>query len=310
MNANTEPVLKPSTFRHFKTVGIVNDVPEGRGFWNPVDLAIAPDGRIYVQNRGPAGGSRVSVCNLAEDYLDEFASYGTGEGQMTLPTAIALDSGGRVYVADEHTHSVSVFTDSGEFVSRWGYHGSGPGMLNGPAGIAIDADDTVYLTDQYEHRVQQFTTDGEYIQGWDEMGSANGQLNMPWGISLDSGGNVWVADWRNDRIQKFASDSIFLATYGETGEGDGRFRRPSSVAVDTSGYIYVADWGNERVQVLDPDGRHEATLLGQAEESIWAREFFDANPEEQRTRELSDMNPIPDPHETPYSLASRSEGLF
>jgi len=41
----------------------------------------------------------------------------------------------------------------------------------------------------------------------------------------------------------------------------------------------VADWGNERVQILQPDGTHLATLLGDATLSKWAQEFLEASPD-------------------------------
>ena len=255
---------KPFALHYLKTIGFLNDLAEGRGFWHPVDLAIAHDGRIYVQNRGSRGGSRVGVCNMDEDYLNEFGSYGTGDGEMTLPTAIALDSQGRVYVTDEDTHRVSVFDDLGPIHRQVGRvrQQTGPVRRSGRRGRWHRRQ--CVLTDQNNHRVQMFTADGQYLLGWGAFGEGDGELNMPWGISVDPDDNVWVADWRNDRIQKFGPEGTFLASYGEPGDGDGQFHRPSSVAVDRDGYIFVADWGNERVQVLGPDGAHRVTLEGQA----------------------------------------------
>ena len=105
---------------------------------------------------------------------------------------------------------------------------------------------------------------------------------MPWGITLDSDGNVYVADWSNDRVQKFTPDGQPLGVIGESGDGDGQLNRPSDMAVDGDGNVYVTDWGNERVQVFGPDGGFLLALRGQATESKWAEEFFEANVDEKR----------------------------
>jgi DNA-binding beta-propeller fold protein YncE len=295
--------------KYFKTIGLVNNQSTGRGFANPIDLAVSADGRILVLNRGAPIFTRVGVCNLDEDYLYEIGSMGDGDGQFKLPTALALDSRERVFIADEYHHRISVFDISGKYLGRWGEHGSGEGQLDGPAGLAIDANDNVWITDQRNHRLQKFTADGLFIAQCGEKGDGDGQLDLPWGIALDAGGGIYVADWRNDRIQQFSPDGHFMASFGEL--GGGQFHRPSGVAVDSEGRIYVADWGNERVQVLAADGGHLLTLRGEATLSMWAEEFFAANPDEAVERERSDLVPeLPPQYNTPYLVSSQTESYF
>ncbi len=305
------PAARTFTISYLKTIGIVNNQPIGRGFANPCDLVVSRDGRIFVLNRGGGGLSRVGICNLDEDYLGEFGSYGDADGQFKLPTSIALDSQERVYVADEYHHRISIFEPSGKFLAKWGVLGSAPGELNGPSGIAFDGQDNMYVVDQHNHRVQKFTADGQYLAHWGEFGQREGQFNMPWGICVGPDGNVYVADWRNDRIQKFSPEGRFLASFGGPGQSDGQFHRPSAVAVDSEGYIYVADWGNQRVQVLDPRGRLVMKLRGQATLSKWAEEFFLANPDEKRERDKANLIPELPPHlRTPYHESSQIEPYF
>ena len=300
---------------YVKTIGIVNNGSNGRGFANPYDLAVSKDGRVFVLNRCDPprmAAIRIGICNLDEDYLGEFG-YGTGsgDGQFVLPVAMAFDSEERLYVSDEYNHRITVFDTEGTFLSKWGVHGSGDGELDGPAGIAIDAEDNVYVVDQNNHRVQRFTSDGRHLLQWGEFGDGDGQFNMPWGVALDSGGDVYVADWRNDRVQKFTADGRFLASFGGSGHGDGEFVRPSSVAVDPEGHIYVADWGNERVQVLGADGAFRLKLSGQATVSKWAEEFFASNPDEVVVRQKANLVPHLPPHlNTPYHISSQTEPYF
>ena len=114
----TQTATKPLTLEYVKTIGLTTNQPTGRGFAHPVGLVIAPDGTMFVLNRGLIGGgwpnlARVGVFTYDEEYLDEFGSFGTGDGQFQFVTAIAMDSRERIYVADEYVHRISVFDRSG-----------------------------------------------------------------------------------------------------------------------------------------------------------------------------------------------------
>ena len=298
--------------RYSHTLGIV--AMEGRGFSNPVDLAVSSDGRIYVLSRtNPAQtyGIRIGMLSLDSEYFGDFGSYGEGDGQFVWPVALAFDSKDRLYLSDERNHRITVFDKSGRFLSKWGAHGTADGHLNGPAGIAFDADDNIYVSDHLNHRIQKFTGDGSFLLAWGREGAGPGQLNLPWGLTVDSEGYVYVADWRNDRIQKFAPDGEFVVELGEPGTGDGQFNRPSGVAVDSEGQIYVADWGNERVQVLGPDGAFLFKLRGESGLSKWAHEFYSTNMDEKEARDASVLVPkLTERELAPYDESARIEQYF
>ncbi|MCY4652280.1 MAG: NHL repeat-containing protein, partial [Dehalococcoidia bacterium] len=137
-----------ATIEYVKTIGIVNNGDNGRGFANPYDIAFGPDNQIYVLNRcdpARAKAIRIGVCNLDEDYLFEFGNgYGDGEGQFIWPVAIAFDSSNRLFITDEFNHRVTVFDASGDYITHWGEKGGEAGQFNGPAGIAVDKEDNIY----------------------------------------------------------------------------------------------------------------------------------------------------------------------
>jgi len=302
-----EPFLK-----YLDTVGLATML--GRGFYYPVDTAIDSDGQLYVVSRsieGDARGTRITVCDLDHEYYGTFGEFGEGDGQFIYPTAVAVDSHGRVFVSDEHLNRITVFDQSRDFASRWGVPGAGPGELDGPSGLVFDVDDNLYVVDHRNHRIQKFTADGTFLLGFGSEGDGDGELSYPWGLAVGPSGDVYVADWHNDRVQKFSPDGGFLASYGSSGRGDGEFHRPSGVTVDGDGNIYVCDWGNERVQVLDPDGGFVTKLMGEATESKWTRDFLDTNVEESEARAKSDLDKdidffVDDPHER----SSHIEKLF
>ena len=288
---------------------------EGRGFSNPVDLAISSDGRMYVLSRTNSAqpyGIRVGICNIDSEYFGHFGSYGSGDGQFIWPTALAIDGRDQLYLADEYNNRITVFDGAGGFLRKWdGTEGSEDGRLNGPSGIVCDGDDNLYVVEHLSNRIRKLAPDGRQLLSWGEEGAGDGQFNLPWGVGLDSVGNVYVTDWRNDRIQKFTAEGDHLATFGESGHGDGQFHRPSGVAVDSEGYVYVADWGNERVQVLAPDGGFVQMLRGEATLSKWAEEFYEANEDEKLARDQSILVPeLSAKVDTPHEESARIEHYF
>ena len=299
--------------KYSRTVGMTT--MRGRGFYYPVDSAMARDGRIYVVNRSseraPADTVRVTMLNMDGEYFDVFGAGGDGEGEFLWPSGIALDGDGRVYISDEHLHRITVFTASGDFVFSWGAHGSGEGELDSPSGLAFDLDDNILVSDARNHRVQRFTKNGVFLSAFGGAGSGEGELDMPWGLTTNADGDVFVADWGNDRVQRFSSKGRFISQYGGSGRGDGQFLKPASVAVDTKGYVYVADWGNERVQVLDADGRFMQQLRGEATHSKWAEDFLGINVEEAAARARANLEPdIEFFNDDPHEQSSHIEKLF
>jgi DNA-binding beta-propeller fold protein YncE len=287
--------LTQDLYRYSHTIGFY--AQNGRGFNNPVDVARGRDGVLYVLNRAGSDVElrmlykRVTMCTLDEDYLGEFSSGGTEDGQLMWPAAITIDAEGNVYISDEALHRISIFDAQGRFLGKWGVRGSGAGMFDRPAGLAFDQDQHLLVVDGLNNRIQRYTKDGRFMGQWGTGGRGPGELNLPWGIAVDRAGAVYVADWRNDRIQKFDAQGGFLASYGTSGRGDGEFSRPSGVAVDAEGNIYIADWGNERVQVLGPDGGFLAKFRGESGLSKWGESYFIANQDELEERRKANLEP-------------------
>ena len=287
---STHSKSRTASYEYIKTIG--NAAAPGQiGFRNPVDVALGQRGLLYVLNHAAENtpnGKRVAKCTIDEEnFLGEFGTFGTEDGQFSWPNSLAVDRDGDVYVSDEWLHRVSVFDPDGIFRHKWGVQGTGDGQWDRPAGLAFDGDENLLVVDSLNHRVQKFTKDGKFLTKWGGPGKGEGEFDSPWGIALDGPGNVYIADWRNDRVQKFTGDGKFLLQLGSRGNGEGELNRPSGVAVDQQGYIYVTDWGNDRVQVFDGDGKPVTQLFGDSGLSKWGVDRLSTNPEnmlEQRAR--------------------------
>lgn len=290
-----------AAIRYSHTVGSLSN--QGRGFQNPVDVALDSQGVMYVLNRaGPElpirlPYKRISMCTVDEEFLGEFGAGGTGPGEFWWPSSLAFDSRDRLYVTDEALNRVTVFSATGEVLDIWGEEGPAPGQLSLPSGVAADADGNLLIADSGNHRIQEFAPDGSFLDAWGGPGDGEGQFNAPWGIAIDRQGAVYVSDWGNDRIQKFDARGRYLAQLPPPGahsaNGD-HIHRPAGLCVDAEGIIYVADWGNERVAVMSPDGELLAALRGESQTPTWANEYFQANPEEGALRLQAELSPAVD----------------
>ena len=82
----TQPATKLFQLDYVKTIGIVNNGTNGRGFANPYDAAIAKDGRIFVLNRcdpGRAKAIRIGICNLDEECVHALGKNAKIAGSKT-----------------------------------------------------------------------------------------------------------------------------------------------------------------------------------------------------------------------------------
>jgi hypothetical protein len=100
--------------------------------------------------------NRVQVFTNTGTFLRAWGNHGSGDGQFDLPSGIAVDSSGNVYVADRDNYRVQVFNNAGVFLGKWGSFGSGDGQFLYPWGIAIDSIGNVYVLDFGNYRVQVF----------------------------------------------------------------------------------------------------------------------------------------------------------
>lgn len=111
---------------------------------------------------------RVYVFNLKGEYVREFGADGVGGGQLSLPTGIAVDSIGNVYVTDLENNEVSIFDGNDLYVSSFSTLGGGQvnGKLISPTDIEIDQFDNGYVVDFNNSRIQIFDSSGVWQRGW------------------------------------------------------------------------------------------------------------------------------------------------
>ena len=223
-------------------IGAVGDAPgefsfEASDAGQQGGVDIGPDDLIYVAD---ALNNRVQVFDRDYQFLREWGSAGTGEGQFNLPTDI-LVANDQVYVSDIGNNRVQIFTLDGEFVSQFGSFGTGEGQFNAPADLAADGNGNIYVGEWAGARIQLFRADGTYVG----LFLDSSQFIEVWGLDIDPQGNVLAVDAAGgaEKLMVFDPLGNLIAEYGKADIGESGY--PVSVAVHTDGSIYVIIWEPE-----------------------------------------------------------------
>jgi len=110
-------------------------------FSGPCDVAIAPNGDIFVAD-GHGGDTNARVVKFTKDgkYVKEWGKKGTGQGEFDTLHSMAMDSKGRLFVADRGNSRIQIFDQDGKFLAEWKQFGR-------PSGLYITKNDTLYSVD-------------------------------------------------------------------------------------------------------------------------------------------------------------------
>jgi len=128
----------------------------GPGQFNlPRDIAVGPDGRLYVVD---GANFRVQVFTADGTFITSFGSIGAYPGQFSRPKGVDTDPAGNIYVTDTAFGNFQIFDPQGRLLLYVGTRSETmqPARYMLPAGIAIDEDGRVYMVDQFFRKVDVF----------------------------------------------------------------------------------------------------------------------------------------------------------
>jgi DNA-binding beta-propeller fold protein YncE len=188
----------------------------------------------------------------APAFLTAWGTRGQDPGQFNIPSQLAVDASGTVYVTDTYNNRVQGFSATGTFLIQFGL----TSPLDFPRGIALGAGGTLYVGEDLCRCIQVYTPAGGLLAQWPNAisGWPLGSWFNPQGLTVDAQNRVYIADRGNHRLVVCSSDGAFLSTWGGLGSAAGYFNFPSAVAVAPNGIIYVLDMLNNRIQVFDGAG--------------------------------------------------------
>ena len=190
----------------------------------PHGVAVDASGTLYVADTFNHTIRKItpdgSVTTLAGLAGHKGNTDGAGAvARFFHPAAVAVDTQGNLYVADNGNETIRKITAAGVVTTLAGNARHG-GYADGPGSLA--------------------------------------RFRAPTGVAVNAGGNVFVVDYLNALLRKItpAGEVTTLAgtvlhTGSEDGVGrDARFSGPSGIAMDASGTLYVTDSANHTVRKI------------------------------------------------------------
>src|SRR6266851_3402812 len=119
--------------------GVAGDGPDT--FNKPSDVLIAPSGDIFVADgHGPGSNARIVKFSADGRFINAWGEQGSGTGEFNNPHSLAMDSEGRLFVADRGNSRIQIFDQDGKFLEEWRQFGR-------PSGVFIDKNDVLYVAD-------------------------------------------------------------------------------------------------------------------------------------------------------------------
>jgi len=194
-------------------------------------------------------GSVIKKFNIVGNYILQFGSYGSKDGQLSSPKGITTHNG-KVYVADCGNDRISVFHYDGQYSFSFGCD-----HLSQPQNVAVNANNSQVLVANKKkvyggYEISTFTLDGSLISTFGRSIPGASGLETPRGLTVDNYGFVFVTD-SHCRVVIFDQCGNFIHSFGSKGSTAGSFGYCCGIALSpTNGRIYVCDTENRRIQIF------------------------------------------------------------
>lgn len=201
------------------------------------------------------------------------AADGPGyQARFNRPYAIAVDSSGNLFVADNWNRTIRKITPDGTvstFAGTAGVYGAVDGTgsdarFGNPWALAVDGHGNVFVADSFALTIRKITPDGvvttlagkAFVSGYRDGPAGSALFKLPAGIAVDASGTVFVADKDNHAIRKISPDGQVTTLVQHP------FQNLQQIDLDPAGNVVVTN-GNA-ISKVSPDGK-VTTFAGLAE---------------------------------------------
>ena len=129
------------------TAGVAGDGPHT--FNGVADVLVAENGNIFVADGHV--NNRIVKYSPDGEFIMQWGEAGSGPGEFDLPHALAMDSQGRLFVADRENLRIQIFDQDGRYIEEWSQFGR-------VSGLSIGVDDILYAAAQNEEAIPSIDT--------------------------------------------------------------------------------------------------------------------------------------------------------
>ncbi|MEO8287332.1 MAG: PA14 domain-containing protein [Chloroflexota bacterium] len=219
--------------------------PQPGDFVDIADLAISPDGHLYVMDYE---AHRLQIFNTTGHVLQV-----VDKSVLKTCAANGIDGSlqGSVYMACTSTSVVdrlSLAADGTPPNVAASLAGDEGDRLEQPVDVAVDPSGRVYAID-LKDRLVRFGPQGNITEQWTvPVGQLEGGSRLA--LSPD-GSKMYVSDSDRKRVDVINLAEGTIGYFGSPGSDSGQFQGPSGIAVGPDGRVYVLDRVNNNVQVFN-----------------------------------------------------------
>ena len=180
--------------------GVAGNGPDT--FNAPSDVLVAPNRDIFVAD-GHGGDTNARIVKLSPEgkFIKAWGKKGSAPGEFDAPHSLAMDSAGRLFVADRSNGRIQIFDQNGQFLTEWKQFGR-------PSGLFINKQDVIYVADSQSTE----KTNPGFKQGVRVGRVKDGKVTafIPWlepntveGVAADDQGNVYVGYTNTLNFRRF-----------------------------------------------------------------------------------------------------------
>jgi hypothetical protein len=211
-------------------------------FNSPEGVAAGANGSVYVSDTGNHVIRMVSASGAVSLVAGRSGVNGSADGtggaaRFDVPTGLATDQAGNIYVADSYNDMIRKIAPGGVVTTIAGnpdYYGYDDGLgtnalFDNPTGVAVDGAGNVYVADQDNSTIRLITPNGTVttvggVPGDNDFANGVGSsalFSYASGVAVDTSSNLYVADFYNDVIRKgVGSVAPNLTPYQPSGWSD------------------------------------------------------------------------------------------
>jgi len=166
---------------------------------------------------------------------------------MHMPTDVAVDSEGRVFVADGANDRVVRFGAQGTYEGA--IAAAGGRNLRRPVGLGLDASGQLWVADAGNRRLLVLAASGDLRQAIDLPPTENGRETDPTDVAVTPDGTrAYVVDNDHHRLLVRENRTGAWSSLGRFGDLRGQFQWPFMICIDSEGYAYVSEAVGGRIQ--------------------------------------------------------------
>jgi hypothetical protein len=174
----------------------------GSTFNRPTDVAWDRAGNIYIAD-GIGNTNRIAKFDKSGNFIRQWGSSGSGNGQFAGVKSLAVDAQGNVYAADIGNKRIQVFDADGNFKSQFGNIGS-------PLTMCMTTGATQYLYISHsgdpdgmeDAAIYKVQLDGQVVGKFGSAGKLPKQFGLANSIDCRNENELLVGEVTNWRVQK------------------------------------------------------------------------------------------------------------